>query len=120
MITEQRKSRVESAERARSRLQCKDIILVNSPAEQFHIPDDVTVAYFYNPFRGEAFATVLRELLASVDRIPRPLRIIYHNARDEDVLLATGRVQVVRTVLAIAGNAPTRVYRLMPGTQLTA
>jgi Histone methylation protein DOT1 len=111
---------VQNVERASRRLRCKDIILVNSPAEQFHVPDDVTVAYFYNPFRGEAFATVVRELLASVDRNPRPLRIIYHNARDEDVLLATGRVQVDRTVLAVAGNAPTRVYRLVPATQPAA
>lgn len=105
---------VRNVERARHRLVCRDVVLTNSSAERFRIPDDVTVVYLYNPFRGRTFATVVRELLASVDRNPRSVRVIYHNAREEDVLLATGRVEVVRTVLARPGNAPSRVYRVVP------
>lgn len=103
--------------RARSRLDCQDIVLVNLPAEEFAIPDDVTVVYFYNPFQGKAFATVVQALLASVDRNPRPLRIIYHNACEEAALLATGRVQMVRTVLGGPGNDPIRIYQVLSAGQ---
>ena len=84
-----------------------------APPAQFDIPDDVTVVYFSNPFHGKPFATVVRALIASVDRNPRPLRIIYHNARDEDALLATGRVEVVATLSAVMKN-PSRVYQVTP------
>ena len=53
----------------------------NSAAEEFDIPDDLTVAYFFNPFHREWFSKVIRALITSSDRNPRPLWIIYHNAR---------------------------------------
>lgn len=105
-----------NVERSRHRLRCQDIVLVNTPAEEFTIPDDVTVAYFFNPFHGPPFAHVVRALIDSYDRNPRPVRIIYHNARDEHVLLATGRVEVVSTFQSLTANQ-SRVYRVVPGRQ---
>jgi SAM-dependent methyltransferase len=105
----------QNVERSRRRLRCDDIVLTNAPAEQFDIPDDVTVVYFFNPFHGDLFATVVRALLASFDRNPRPLRIIYHNAREEETLLATGRVEVIGTFPTAAVANPTRIYRVVPG-----
>ena len=101
-------------ERSRHRLRCDDVVLVNAPAEDFDIPDDVTVAYFFNPFHGPPFAQVVRALIDSFDRNPRPLQIIYHNARDEHVLLATGRVDVVSTLQSLTANQ-SRIYRVVPG-----
>ena len=45
----------------------------------YEVPDDVTVAFFDNPFVGRIFATVVDRLIASVDQAPRRLRIIYFN-----------------------------------------
>jgi SAM-dependent methyltransferase len=80
------------------RLRCPHIDLVNSDAVDYELPDDVTVVLFNNPFTGEIFERVLRNLLASIERNPRKLRIIYANPTEEALLLAAGarRVRKVR------------------------
>ena len=45
----------------------------------FEIPDDVSVMFFYNPFRGEPLRTVLRNIARSLLRKPRVIRIVYYN-----------------------------------------
>jgi hypothetical protein len=87
---------VRNLEICRDRLRCRDVRLIRADAVEFEIPDDVTVAFFYNPFVGELFETVVARLLASVDRNPRRLRIVYGNPVEEDALLRTGRVKPVR------------------------
>jgi SAM-dependent methyltransferase len=62
--------------RARSRLKCRQVEVVQSGAEAFAVPDDVTVAYFFNPFSGPALLGTLAQLGASVARRPRTLRLI--------------------------------------------
>jgi predicted RNA methylase len=76
----------------------RDVQLVRADATEFPVPDDVTVVFLYNPFTGEAFATVVRRLLESLDRNPRTLRIVYGNPVEEARLLDTGRVRLVRTL----------------------
>lgn len=73
----------ENIDRNRQRLRCPDTELVHADALDYELPDDVTVAFLYNPFRGEIFATVIERLLQSVERNPRPLRIIYVNPIEE-------------------------------------
>jgi SAM-dependent methyltransferase len=82
--------------RTRDRLRCQQIELVNADVLDYRVPDDITVVYFYNPFRGPTFAHVVSELCASLDRNPRKLRVIYFNPREEATLLATGRARLVR------------------------
>src|SRR5689334_4233932 len=65
--------------RNRDRLRCGSVQLVQADVLDYPIPDDVTVVFLDNPFTGAIFGTVLERLLASVDRAPRPLRIIYFN-----------------------------------------
>jgi SAM-dependent methyltransferase len=83
-------------DRAKAQLRCKDIVLVQADAESYQIPDDVTVVFLNNPFGGAIFATVVSRLLDSYDRKPRPLRIIYANPVEEPVLLATGRIRIIK------------------------
>ncbi len=80
----------------RDRLRCPDVRLIHGDAIDFEIPDDVTVAFFFNPFVGDLFETVVTRLLESVDRRPRRLRIVYGNPVEEAVLMKTGRVRLVR------------------------
>lgn len=86
----------ENVERARHRLYCSDVRLVRSDVLKFDIPDDVTVAFFNNPFGGQIFATVVERLLLSVDNNPRTLRIVYGNPLEEAALFRTGRVHRIR------------------------
>lgn len=97
----------ENIDHNRWRLRCSDIDLVHADVLEYEIPDDVTVAFLYNPFQGEIFAIVIERLLQSVERNPRPLRIIYVNPVEERLLLGAGRIQHVRTV---AGWRPSREW----------
>jgi len=107
-------------ERNRDRLRVQDVTLVNSDVRDFAIPDDLTIAFLYNPFGGEVFRDVVQRLIESADRIPRPVRVIYGNPIEEEALLATGRFEQVRR---LAGMRPTRewarsnsfvMYRIVP------
>lgn len=82
--------------RNRDRLRAQQVEIVCTDARHYEIPDDVTVVYFYNPFLGDVFAAVVRNLLASVDRRPRPVRIVYLNPEEHEALAATGRIRHVR------------------------
>ena len=55
------------------------------------VPDDLTVAYLYNPFRGDVFAAALERLIASYDRRPRRMRIVYAAPLEHEQVVATGR-----------------------------
>jgi hypothetical protein len=94
-------------ERVRSRARCRDIEIVVADALEWEPPDDVTVAFFYNPFEGEVFERVVQRLLASVDEHPRRLRIVYCNPVEHERLMATRRVRLVRRV---RGWRPTREW----------
>ncbi|HXV94544.1 MAG TPA: class I SAM-dependent methyltransferase [Pseudonocardia sp.] len=87
-----------NAEHARVRRRCGEVLVVEADALDYEIPDDVTVVFLNNPFRGPVFAAVVENVLASHDRRPRRLRIVYGNPIEEPTLLATGRVELVRVV----------------------
>jgi hypothetical protein len=105
---------------ARERLACEQIELVTADVLEYEPPDDVTVAYMYNPFRGDVFATAVRRLIESVDRNPRRLRVIYLNPIDHDLLMSTGRFELVRRLRGMrptkswSRSASTHVYELVP------
>jgi SAM-dependent methyltransferase len=84
--------------RCRDRLRCRDVSFVAADATLYEIPDDVTVVFMNNPVQGEPFAAVVRNILASHDRKPRDMRIIYGNPVEEAMLLGTGRVRLIRQI----------------------
>jgi len=83
----------ENIERTRGRFLCQDVEVVSADATEWHVPDDVTIAYFYCPFPPHVFEKVLQRLFASLDRTPRRLRLVYFFMADADreLLMATGR-----------------------------
>ncbi|WP_327582333.1 class I SAM-dependent methyltransferase [Nonomuraea sp. NBC_00507] len=87
-----------NVERNRPRFLCQNVELVNGNVLDYDIPDDVTMAFFFNPFTGQTFDTVIDRLLASVDTNPRWLRIVYLCPVEHERLLATGRVRLVHRV----------------------
>jgi SAM-dependent methyltransferase len=82
--------------RARPRLRCPNVEVVNADATVWDVPDDVTYVYMFNPFGGDVFRAAVARLVDSLDRRPRPMTIIYANPRCAPDLLATGRFERVR------------------------
>jgi SAM-dependent methyltransferase len=87
-----------NAARVAGRRRAGAVELVVADARTWVPPDDLTHAYFFNPFSGEVFEAAIAALVASYDRRPRMLRIIYLHPYMEPALLATGRVRLVRAV----------------------
>jgi SAM-dependent methyltransferase len=84
--------------RASRKRACRDVQVVTCDAVDFEIPDDMTHAYFYYPFMGGTFQTVLNRIVESVDRRPRRVTLIYLEPRRERDVLATGRFKLVREI----------------------
>ncbi|MBV8991648.1 MAG: class I SAM-dependent methyltransferase [Solirubrobacterales bacterium] len=81
---------------AASSLRSHDIEITVGDATQSRIPDDVTVIFLYNPFRGLSFEHFLACVFASLNRRPRPIRLVYRTPLEHDRLLRTGRFRLVR------------------------
>ena len=71
----------QNIERHLPELRSKNIELVTSDALLFAIPDDMTIAYFYNPFQGEIFKAVLANIHSSLERRPRSLWVAYQTSQ---------------------------------------
>ena len=82
----------------RHRHRCRDVEIVVADATAFRVPDDLTVGYFYQPFRGETFESVLRGIVESIDRNPRRVRLICVSLPEEtrSKILATGRFRLLK------------------------
>jgi len=61
------------------RFKCKNIRLVNADVLDFAIPDDLTIAYFFNPFLNEIFIQVISNIEASLKKNPRKIWVVYKN-----------------------------------------
>jgi SAM-dependent methyltransferase len=111
---------VENIARNRDRLRCRDVQLVCSDVLHYDIPDDVTVVFFNNPFTGEIFVAAIDRLLASIDRTPRQVRVVYFNPIEHERIMRTGRAQLVKRVGGLrpdrewARSNSTHVYSLLP------
>ena len=100
-----------NVERHRRRLRCKDVRIETTDALSWEVPDDLTVAYMFRPFTGAIFEGMVERLIASHDRAPRRLRIVYVKPEAHDWLMATGRV---RELPPPRGIVP-RLLRYEPG-----
>jgi hypothetical protein len=103
--------------RFRSRLRCRDIELVTADVVGYRIPDDVTVAFLFNPFQGPILDAAIANLIASVDRRPRTVRVVYRADARHDRLTPTGRFRLLRTSL---GLRPGREWREATAVRLFA
>jgi Methyltransferase domain len=86
----------ETIARGRGRLRCPDVEVTTADVMDYELPDDVTVVYMADPFRGHIFDVALGKLVASVDRHPRRLRIIYNFPVEGGRLERSGRARLVR------------------------
>jgi len=83
----------QNVARSLQQLACSDVELLTSDALHWPIPDDLTVVYLCCPFPAEILGRFLGRLLESLERRPRPLRLIYYFSTEHDrhLILTSGR-----------------------------
>ena len=59
------------------------------------------MVYLYNPFTGLLFARFIERLLRSLERRPRPLRLVYNYPFEHDYVIATRPVPADRPLLQL-------------------
>jgi SAM-dependent methyltransferase len=109
----------EVIDRNRHRLACQDIELLCVDALEWEIPDDLTVVYLSCPFPDDLFERLVERLVASIDRSPRPMRLIYYfgTARAHEILTNTGRAQRISFRVpwhVRSGFEELSMFRLLP------
>lgn len=78
---------LENLAGSRNRLKCKDVQFIVTDATQYELPDDVSIVFFFNPFRGSVLESVYQRLCDSLDRAPRRITIVYvHPGEDAERL----------------------------------
>jgi hypothetical protein len=82
-------------DRSRLRPAAGEVQFVTADVLQYELPDDLSVVYLYNPFTGPVFARFVERLLLSVERNPRPLRLVYNYPFEHNHLIANGRFRPV-------------------------
>jgi len=81
----------------RRKYRCQSVEIVTCDAAEFRVPDDLTIAYHAYGFDEKTMDAVLRNLIASIDSHPRPVRLIYYRpSRGLAHVLATGRFRRLR------------------------
>jgi SAM-dependent methyltransferase len=70
--------------------------VVTADVVDYEIPDDLTVAYLFDPFTGPVFDAVIAGLERSVDRNPRRVRIVYLVPKEMERLTRSKRIRPVR------------------------
>jgi SAM-dependent methyltransferase len=88
----------ENLHAVRHKLRCQNVELIQADITTWAIPDDVTILYAYNPVRGELFDAAMKAMIASYDRNPRPLYLLYRYPREHDALEGSGRFDLLRTI----------------------
>jgi len=88
-----RRSR-RNVRQARSRLRAQEVDSITASVLEWRIPDEASVIFMYNPFIGQTFRAAVGQILASFDRRPRELHIVYGYPWEHDWLVSTGRVVV--------------------------
>jgi 16S rRNA G966 N2-methylase RsmD len=62
----------------RSKLRCQEIKIVNANAVDYAVPDEVSMIFFFNPFRGSVMEKVLANIVASLRAKPRRVLILFY------------------------------------------
>jgi SAM-dependent methyltransferase len=84
-------------ERTGRRLRCSDVELVTADVLDWEIPDDLTLVYLFCPFPEQVLERFMERLIASIDRTPRTVRLIYNfsTTANRETIMGTGRAEPV-------------------------
>jgi SAM-dependent methyltransferase len=105
----------ENLSRNRHRLRCQDVTFVAGNIRDFTIPDDVTMAYCCDPFRGSTFAIFVERLVELVDRRGSPVLLIYSHPEEQHQLSSIPEIQLVKRFRAgLALESALHIYVVRP------
>jgi SAM-dependent methyltransferase len=68
--------------------------VINIDAYYFDIPDDITTFFFFNPFDEFIMKEVVSNIIKSVDRNLRTIRVLYANPQHKSVFLENGFTEI--------------------------
>lgn len=89
---------VEIARKNLNKLCRNDIAIFCYNALEFTGYDDYNYIYMYNPFPVAVMTPFLKALVASLQRVPRTLRIIYKNPTCHDAIVGSGIFDFVKQI----------------------
>jgi SAM-dependent methyltransferase len=64
-------------------------------AMEWEPPDDMSVVFMFCPFTGPVFKAAFENLLASLERAPRPLLFVYSHPFEHNYVLSSGMATVI-------------------------
>lgn len=64
---------------------CRNVFAIRADATQFPLPPQPTVLFLANPFNGPVMAEFVRHVERSLRAHPRPVYVIYRQARCADM-----------------------------------
>lgn len=83
---------------AGERLRCREVEVITADASEWEVPDEVNYVYLFNPFEGAAFEALLGNLLASLERRPRPLTLIYGYPKMKSAIERSSRFRLAEVI----------------------
>jgi SAM-dependent methyltransferase len=75
---------------------CRNVEIVVSDVAEYSVPDDLTIGYLFHPVVNETLDALLRSIVDSIDRRPRPVRLIYVFPLQRSRVVATGRFRLLK------------------------
>jgi len=97
----------EMAAQARHNLAERPAVQVDiANAAEWAVPDDLTYAFFHNPFPNAIFEGVVQNLLESLERRPRAFRVIYRRPHRMHGYLLEQGFKLIRQ----SESGPTNLY----------
>lgn len=81
----------------RDRIRCDSVGLFVADVVDWRMSDDVTVVFASNPFSGDIFERFLAEIVASADRAPRRLRLVYAWPKCEEMIARNPRFRLTHS-----------------------
>lgn len=103
---------VARANAARLRSLRAPVELLVEDAASWNVPDDLTAIYLQHPFRGAVLEGFLDHVLASYDRRPRRLRLLYVLPFSRAQLEARGRFRLMWQREGPIRKLPARLYEV--------
>jgi SAM-dependent methyltransferase len=85
-------------------LKAKNVNVYCGDASKFEALDDYNYIYFYNPFPASVMKLVMKNVVASLERKNRPLKIIYDNPTCNQEIMETGLFQITGEYLDVVKN----------------
>lgn len=94
LLTELNEVANANISRSRHRERIESVLM---DARDYPFPEEPLVVYLFNPLPAPALEKVIVHLRVSIEKAPRPVRVIYHNAVSENVLAEGAWLKKIRS-----------------------